>query len=495
MLILAGCSSSKKTADYDDVYYSTRQEKKMKKQQEMQTADPDYYVQNQDPTTDYYVEEYDAGEYVSYEEQPAYSETTQNPDGTTYITNNYYGSGGYGDYYDYNYSARINRFYNPYVGFNYYSPCYVGFYYDPWYSPYWYRPSFYMSFGWGWGYPHYYGYPYNNYWYGYNNGYYNGYWDGYYASNYYGLNSSGSYYYGPRTSGSSSSNNTSRSGANGYYAQAGKSSYTDRSRPLFNGTVTTTPASGSSGITGARNENTTLSTNGRNGQGNKQVSLQQTSGTTAEKPGVTPGRTGTNASIVAGSAAKRDVNATPQNEVSKNTAEQNKTRYTYKKPTSVQTSDKVRYQPGESISSPKRTQPAQRYAKPTEVNTNATRSDAQNRSTLYSKPKTNPSNSYSRPAQYNTSNRSAQPARSNSSYSQPSRSNTNSYSQPARSSSNTYSKPSNSGASRSSYSRPSNSGGNRSSTPSRSYSSPSRSGGSSSGTRSSSSGGSRGGRR
>ena len=92
------------------------------------------------------MEDYEAGEYVSYE-----GETIENPDGTATVTNNYYGEGGYDDYYDYSYSARINRFYNPYAGFNYYSPCYVGFYYDPWYNPYWYRPSLYFGLSWGWG--------------------------------------------------------------------------------------------------------------------------------------------------------------------------------------------------------------------------------------------------------------------------------------------------------------------------------------------------------
>lgn len=153
VLILAGCSSTKNTADYDDVYYSTRAEKQQTKQQnqkEMSTTDPDYYTESEDVSTDYYIEDYEAGEYATYEQEPYYSEdeTVETPEGTNYITNNYYGSG----YDDYSYASRINRFYSPYSGFGYYSPCYAGFYYSPWYyDPYWYMPSFYFGMSWGWG--------------------------------------------------------------------------------------------------------------------------------------------------------------------------------------------------------------------------------------------------------------------------------------------------------------------------------------------------------
>jgi PBP1b-binding outer membrane lipoprotein LpoB len=114
ILILAGCSSTKSTADYDDVYYSAKK-KKDNKQTEV-TAEPDYYVQSDAAASNSNIENYDAGDYVSYEDQPAYTETEtlQNPDGTTNITNNYYGGSPY-DYYDYSYSAMINRFYSPYI--------------------------------------------------------------------------------------------------------------------------------------------------------------------------------------------------------------------------------------------------------------------------------------------------------------------------------------------------------------------------------------------
>lgn len=492
--ILAGCSSSKKTADYDDVYYSTRQERKQQELEQAQTADPDYYVQSENTSTDYLVEDYEAGQYVSYDDEPNYSETIENPDGTSNITNNYYGSDGYGDYYDYSYSARINRFYNPYGSFGYYSPCYVGFYYDPWYNP-WYRPSLYFSYG--WGYPSYGYYPYNNYWYGYNNGYYNGYWDGYYASNYYGSN--GSYYYGPRNSGSSNSG-YGRTGSNGYYSQTGTSTYTERSRPLLSSGVVAVASASNPSVAGKRNENTTIYTNtgGDKGSANA-VNTVPVTPARADNTNQSDPRKGVNTSIVAGSSAKKTQFASSQNNTAKKTTQDTKPRYSYKKPSSTQTSTSKKYQPGQGISNPVKKQPAQKYTKPSNANSNSSRSVSskpENRSTVYSKPKSNSSNSYSRPAQYNNSGKSVQPARTNTkSYSQPSRSNTKSYSQPSRTNTN-YSKPSNSGSSRSSYSRPSNSN-SRSSTPSRSYSSPSRSSsGGSSGSRSSGGGrSSSGGRR
>lgn len=491
VFILTGCSSTKKTSEYDDVYYSTRAEKKQSEADNMKTADPDYYVQSENSTTDYYMEDYNAGEHVSYEDEPYYSEseTVQDPDGTTYITNNYYGSEGYSDYYDYSYSARINRFYNPYAGFNYYSPCYVGFYYDPWYNPYWYRPSLYFSVGWGWGgygygYP-YYGYPYNNYWYGYNNGYYNGYWDGYYGSNDYG---NSSYYYGPRTSGGSNNSPSGSRGTSADYAQKSTQTYTDRNRPLLSNGVVARPVSSSG--TGSRNDDATVVAAGRSGLGTNQM---------GSKPPVTEvsGRSSGSA-LAAGSASTLDASRQDRQTVSKKSPQDTKPRYTYKKPT-TQSNTASRYQPGENISTRPRTQPTKQYSKPENYNAirntakasnqnairNTSKASNQNtaqRSALYSNPKSGSNKSYSQPSQ---TSRSKQ-------YAQPSRSNTKSYSQPSRSS-NSFSSPSSSGNSRSSYSRPSSSG-SRSSSGARSISSPSRSGGSSSGGGRSSSSGS-GGRR
>ena len=499
LFIITGCSSTKKVSDYDDVYYSSRKEKKLAKQEDMKTADPDYYVKNEDNNAEYKMEEYDAGEYVSYEDEPVYSdsETIESPDGNTYITNNYYGPGGYGDYYDYSYSARINRFYSPYNGFGYYSPWYVGFYYDPWYyNPYWYSPSWYFGFSWGWGgmgwgYPYYgypYYYPYNSYWYGYNHGY----WDGYYAAQYwdYGNNS---YYYGPRKSrGGNNSPHTSY-GSNSPYASGGASTYAERNKPVLSSGIVSVPASTNTGA-GARNENANVVSNPRGGQGINTVSTRPATSGNSLTDKNTAGRNVSGAAAATSASTSVKPERQVQNVESKPATQDAKPRYTYKKPESAPTTEK--YKPGEAIDARTRTQPEQRYSKPETFNAdrNTTRTvntNTNQRSSLYSKPSSNSSNSYSRPSQ--NVNRYSQPSRSETrSYSQPSRSNVNSYSQPSRSSSS-YSRPASTGSSRSSYSRPSSSSFNRSSSSSgssRSYSTPSRSSSGSSGG-----GSSRGGRR
>lgn len=162
----------------------------------------------------------------------------------------------YDDYYDYEYTTRIRRFYNPvysygyydnyytnsywytgnpynwgtsvYMGYNWWGPSYYSYNYYP--STYWYYNS---GWGWGtgwgcnngwgyngfydpwnnygWGYNNWYGWnPYPNYygyWNGYNNGYYNGWYNGYYSglydNNYFNSYDNNSYYYGPRRSPSS----------------------------------------------------------------------------------------------------------------------------------------------------------------------------------------------------------------------------------------------------------------------------------------------------
>ncbi|MCB2219898.1 MAG: hypothetical protein KQI35_05835 [Bacteroidetes bacterium] len=472
ILILAGCSSTKKAADYDDVYASTKKDKNTGEQ----TADPDYYVQNENATADYSVEDYEAGDYVSYEEEPVYSETetVENPDGSTYITNNYYGSSPY-DYYDYSYAARINRFYSPYAGFGYYSPYYTGFYYDPWYNPYWYSPSLYFGFSWGWGsigwgypyYSYYPYYPYNSYWYGYNNGYWNGYWNGYYNgggyyNDYYGYNG----YYGHRSS---------RSGGSSTPVAANS-----RSRSI-------TPVNRASTYLTMQRNNDNNGISAKSKENGRSNALVVDPSTRSEQTAQTRNAAGTMTK--------------PQNDVSKRTQTTSASRYTYKKPAE---SGKTRteYRPGETINTrskqtSSRTQPSQRYAKPsgttTERSLGNTQQSRSSNTQVYSRPKSNYNNSYSKPSTY-TNRKNVQPSNNNSQrYSQPARSNTNtrSYSQPSRSNTRSYSTPSRSSNSRS-YSTPSRSSSSRSSysAPSRSSSSGSSSGG---GSRSSSS--SRGGRR
>ena len=107
------------------------------------------------------------------------------------VTNNYYGN-----YNDYSYTNRLNRFYNP-SGFGYFSPYYNGFGMN--YGFGYPGSGFGLSFGYGWGSPFYggmgwydpwyNGWPYYNNWpyYGYGgyyNGFNNGYCPGLYSGNY-----------------------------------------------------------------------------------------------------------------------------------------------------------------------------------------------------------------------------------------------------------------------------------------------------------------------
>jgi len=466
IFILAGCSSTKSTADYDDVYYSTRSEKK-KIKQETQVANPDYVTQNEDSSTDYYVEDYEAGEYVEYEEEPYYTEdgTYQTPEGTAYVTNNYYDNGYmYDDYYDYSYASRINRFYGPSIGFNYYSPCYTGYYYDPWYYNYWY-PSFYFSFGWGWGYPYYspYGYYGSSYWAGYNQGY----WDGYYASNYY--YSPTTYYYGHRPSRGSSNGGYYRSNTSGTLPAERNANVSslERNNPSLNGDATRT--------TGGDQGGTATRTNTSYNPGQ--------SGPSKVNDNNNRSVPSSNEVIAGGSLVVAEKNRTSQNDVTnQNKSKTTKPRYTYKKPENSQSKTNTRYQPGQSINNNKQSTPTQRFSKPNEYsnqkNVKTSRNNAGNsgqNAKVYTRPKSNYTKSYNKPSKYNTSERTTQPNRSGSSkYSQPSRSNTKTYSTPSRSgNTRSYSPPSRSGNTRS-YSAPSRSGGS-----SKSYSTPSRSGGSS----------------
>ncbi len=222
-LILAGCSSTKSAAEYDDVYYSATKDKSAPDKNEMQTATPDYYTSD-NTNSDHNIGDYETGDNAAYDNQSVNSENGSggNPDGAANITNNYYGGSGYDDYYDYSYASRINRFYGPSIGFNYYSPYYTGYYYDPWYwNSYSYMPSFYFGLSWGWGsfgygYPYYYSPYYYSYYYPYYDyGY--GYYGGYYGCNYYPYVDNG-YYYGHRpTRGGSNSPITGR---NSYYSNS-----------------------------------------------------------------------------------------------------------------------------------------------------------------------------------------------------------------------------------------------------------------------------------
>ena len=157
------------------------------------------------------------------EEVPEYNllesetETYVDEDGTTVI-NNYYYDSEYGDYGDYYYTNRINRFYRPSIGFGFYDPMWSynsWGYYDPfysdWYYPYssfgwyssWYSPYYYSSWYSPWYSPWYSSRWYNPYWYG--NDYWYGGGGGYYDRG-------DNYYYGHRNSGITDGMYANRSG-------------------------------------------------------------------------------------------------------------------------------------------------------------------------------------------------------------------------------------------------------------------------------------------
>jgi len=238
-ILAAGCHPSYQSANStgDDVYYSSK-------------TDPGDYTSDQpsnsttgnnnngSSSSDQYADQNQADnsgnqsgesrfDYSGDDNQNAETTTSENKDGNTYITNNYYDED---DYYDYAYTARIRRFHYP-GGWGYYDNYYTNSYwYD--YNPYSWGVSIYMGYNW-WGPGYYYsGHPYYSYW-GYqpypypyytcNAGYYNGYWNGYYQGYYNGLyggcynnpyyyNSydfNTHYYYGPRgSSGKNTRNGT-----------------------------------------------------------------------------------------------------------------------------------------------------------------------------------------------------------------------------------------------------------------------------------------------
>ncbi|MDW8394275.1 MAG: hypothetical protein RMK52_08545 [Chitinophagales bacterium] len=228
-LVAASCSTSSKTArvETDDIYVSKTTPTGKPAQTQQPGASGNYSEENRS----------DAPDAESRSSQPDYSYSEQYSDeqGNTYITNNYYYGNNY-DFYD-SYSSRLSRWYDPYCGFSYFSPYYLGWswgypvyytpgfsfsihfgwgygWYYPWYNPWYYPPAWYSWYSpwyydpwyspWGWN-PYWaYGYPYyGSYWHGYWHGYYHGYND---ALGW----GSGRYYYGPR--GSSSSNVPGSSG-------------------------------------------------------------------------------------------------------------------------------------------------------------------------------------------------------------------------------------------------------------------------------------------
>ncbi len=231
---LSACSTSyqaNRTLPLDDTYYSLADARKEVivyneeiKLEDMSPANSNPYneqylnsPENSNTQSNFDYNQYNAeqglDQNTSSYQNPNYSDSYADGDGKTYITNNYYGDSYNSD--DYYYASRIRRFHNPYAGFSYYSPAYVGYYYDPFYS------GFSIGFGYTWGmgygwnsfYGGYYDPFWNPFWYpsygswyysphhAYNQGYWNGYYDGYYDRYYTGIGSSSgkNSYYRPRS--------------------------------------------------------------------------------------------------------------------------------------------------------------------------------------------------------------------------------------------------------------------------------------------------------
>ena len=237
LIFAASCSSTKNASTSpDDIYYSAGDHQNQPQPATAVTPAPaDYSQENSNYNPDQN-NDYNQSGTAAQNQRSSTTEQYSDDKGNTYITNNYYDD----DYYDYEYSARLRRYYSPAIGYGYYDPFYTNSYwydYNPYnygvsiylgynwwapsyvyYSPFCYGPVFpYQHFGYydPWYNPYgYYGY--NNYWHGYNNGYWDGYYNGLYASAYnnpfyYNSYDGNSTYYGPRGSISTNGKSTSPS--------------------------------------------------------------------------------------------------------------------------------------------------------------------------------------------------------------------------------------------------------------------------------------------
>ncbi len=202
VFLLAACKTSYDSASmYDDVYYNTPKSENSVKVGAVQSLNNEDLNYGGSTATDRVEQSLDANsgsdEYSAY--QTYYYTKTGDTLPSVETTDYSYAEEGYEDYYDYEYAARINRFYNPYGSLGYYQPAYskvyspglsfrmgygwgfpssyfsVGFnygwsspsYYDSWYNPYY-------GYCCGWGYGYGCGYYGGSYWAGYNSGYYAG---------------------------------------------------------------------------------------------------------------------------------------------------------------------------------------------------------------------------------------------------------------------------------------------------------------------------------
>jgi hypothetical protein len=449
VLFLSACKSTYQTRSmYDDVYYSKKDATvaTTATQPDAKTISSENYSTSNDKSennavtnnentqnsnaTEAQVAE-DTTSTSSYSnEKPNYStsETYYDENGNpTEVNNNYF----YDDYYDYAYSARLRRFYNPYDGFGYYDNYYTNYYWytnNPWDwgvsiycgSPWWY-PSFY-SFDpyWG-GYNNYWGFGHSHWgWYG-NNGWGNhGYWDGYgnYASNYYNSYDHNSHYYGPRTDFKTSNLSSSRNLSFGEKYQ----NATINTSVIKNNTIPAKPSNviNTGNITPVKNQ-ASIKNVPANNKPSEPIPVKPAKNNITP---VKPNNTKVNQQLVV--PKKNVVNV------------KNGQQYSVPKGKTTTTT-------------PTNNAPKQNYSKPkTYV------------SPSYSQPKSN--QYYSKPKTYSSpGNNSVMPPKSNNNYSQPRSSGSPSYSAPKSSSSNTYSSPRSSSSSSSPAPSRSNSNSNSSS--------------------------------
>ena len=110
----ASCSPTRNVSSTpDDVYYSER-DQQHEPQPAAASAPPADY------SRDY--SNYNPDNNTNNSQTPSSTEQYTDDKGNTYVTNNYYNDD---DYYDYEYSARLRRYYTPAVGYGYYDPFYT----------------------------------------------------------------------------------------------------------------------------------------------------------------------------------------------------------------------------------------------------------------------------------------------------------------------------------------------------------------------------------
>jgi hypothetical protein len=144
--VLYSCSSTYHAGSaQDDVYYSSKNQPPVTNPQPAPAPAPESYSNsnnNYDNSGSNQDNNSDQSQYNN--SNSGYSNSDQSTDGkgNTYITNNYYD-----DYYDYEYSSRIRRFYTPAYGYGYYDPFYTNSYwYD--YNPNSWGVSIYLGYNW-----------------------------------------------------------------------------------------------------------------------------------------------------------------------------------------------------------------------------------------------------------------------------------------------------------------------------------------------------------